>query len=85
MSLQKIEGVYEDIDLRTTISREELYEQSEPLFERATAPLNEAIESLNGKIDKTDIEGIVLLGGSSRIPRIKELLTEYLGKFGNLP
>ena len=72
--------MYGDIDFRTTLTREEMYEQAESLFERAVTPLNDVIENLNGKIDKSDLEGIVLLGGSTRIPKIKELLTEYLGK-----
>lgn len=58
-----------------------MYDEAGSLFDRAMKPLIESIENLNGKIDQSDIEGIVLMGGSTRIPKIKELLTDFLGKF----
>ena len=74
-----IEGIYEDDDFRTVITREELYEQCADLFVRALKPLENAVTSSG--YDKEDIESIVLVGGGTRIPKIRELLTNFLGKF----
>ena len=74
-----IEGIYEDEDFRTTISREELYAECDSLFERALVPLENAVKTSG--YDREDIESIVLVGGGTRIPKIRQLLTAFLDKF----
>ena len=78
-TMVSIEGIYDDEDFRTTITRDELYEKCGDLFERALKPLENAVASSG--YDKEDIESIVLVGGSTRIPKIREMLTNFLGKF----
>ena len=78
-TMVSIEGIYDDEDFRTTITRDELYEKCGDLFVRALKPLENAVASSG--YDKEDIESIVLVGGSTRIPKIREMLTKFLGKF----
>jgi len=52
--------------------------KEEKLFERILEPLNDAITK--SKLNKQDIEGITLVGGGTRIPQIRDILTDYLGK-----
>lgn len=74
-----IEGIYKDEDFKTSITRDEVYEACKDLFEKAMVPLNKVIESSG--YDKSDVDSIVLVGGGTRIPKIRNLLTEFLGKF----
>ena len=75
-----IEGIYKDIDYKGTITRDYLYEQGNKLnlFTRANDVMDEALK--NGKLNKDNITAIVLIGGGTRIPRIRQILTDYLGK-----
>jgi len=75
-----IQGLLEDIDYAGTITREDFYQmcKEEKLFERILEPLNDAISK--SKLNKQDIEAITLVGGGTRIPQIRDILTDYLGK-----
>jgi len=74
-----IQGLLEDIDYAGTITREDFYQmcKEEKLFERILEPLNDAISK--SKLNKQDIEAITLVGGGTRIPQIRDILTDYLG------
>lgn len=48
------------------------------LFDRAMAPVHRLLEDLN--MSKTDIDEVVLVGGSTRIPKVKAMLREFFGK-----
>uniref|UniRef100_A0AC35TW78 Heat shock protein 70 n=1 Tax=Rhabditophanes sp. KR3021 TaxID=114890 RepID=A0AC35TW78_9BILA len=56
------------------LSRSKFESLCKKLFDRLFAPLQKALD--NAELDKEDIEDIVLVGGSSRIPYIKEKLTQ---------
>ena len=47
----------------------------QPLFDRMIQPLDEAFAASN--MEKTDIDRIVLVGGTTRIPAVRDKLTEY--------
>jgi L1 cell adhesion molecule like protein len=47
----------------------------EPFFKRCIGPLDGLLR--DAKMSKDDIHEIVMVGGSSRIPKIRELLTSY--------
>eukprot|EP01083_Nonionella_stella_P010441 29755_1 len=70
-----IEGIYKDEDFSTTIKRDELYELCEEFFIRGMKSLDNAVNSSG--YNKQDIESIVLVGGGTRIPKIRQLLTYY--------
>jgi len=48
------------------------------LFERTLGPVEEAIK--DAKITPNDIDEVILVGGSTRIPKIQELVKSYFGK-----
>eukprot|EP00605_Chrysophyceae_sp_TOSAG23-4_P001822 GSChrysophyteH1.ASY1.ANO1.2012.1 assembled CDS len=62
----------------TIISQDAFLELTKPLFERAMLPVRRLLDELN--MSRGEIDEVVLVGGSTRIPRIKELLREYFGK-----
>lgn len=71
-----IEGIYEDEDFKGSISRDEVYTKCADLFVRAMVPINKVVETSG--YDKSDIASIVLVGGGTRIPKIRQLLTDFL-------
>jgi len=72
-----IEGVFKDADLRGhKITREHFYHLAQKQFDRVLAPVEKVVE-ISG-LEKDDITNIVLMGGTSRIPGIKDILEKYL-------
>jgi heat shock protein 1/8 len=63
------------IDFKLTITREEFEKLNESLFMHIFNPIMKAM--LDAKVEKTDINEIVLVGGSTRIPKIQQLLKAF--------
>ena len=70
-----ISNFYNGNDILETITRFEFEEKCEDLFKRLKIPIDEAL--IDAKLSKDEIGEIVLVGGSSRIPKIKTFLKEY--------
>ncbi len=66
----------------TSLTRAKFEELCESLFERCKAPLQRAIG--DAKLSMGDIKDVVLVGGSTRIPRVQSLVRELTGKEPNL-
>ncbi len=64
------------LDLR--LSRAKLEQMMEPLIERTMGPVKKALAD-SGKSVK-DIAEVLLVGGSTRIPRVKEAVQKFFGK-----
>jgi len=71
----EIDGLAEGMDFQTTITRAKFESLCEAFFRRTVAPLDGLLK--DAKMDKTQIHEIVMVGGSSRIPKIRQLLTDY--------
>jgi len=71
----EIDSLFEGIDFYTTISRAKFEELCADLFRQVIKPVEQVL--CDSKLSKTDIHDIVLVGGSSRIPKIQELLSNY--------
>jgi len=71
----EIDSLYEGIDFNTTITRAKFESLCDDLFKRTMAPVEKVLTDAG--ISKSEIDDIVLVGGSTRIPKIQELLTEY--------
>jgi molecular chaperone DnaK len=67
--------------LELTLTRAKFEELCSDLIDRCRIPVENAIR--DGKIDKSRIDEIVLVGGSTRIPAVKELVKRILGKDPN--
>ena len=71
----EIDTLFDGIDFYTTITRARFEELCADLFRGTLEPVEKALR--DAKIDKTKIDEIVLVGGSSRIPKIQKLLQDY--------
>lgn len=73
-----IESVMNDVDVSSQLTREELEELVQPLLKRAEIPAKEALAMAGLSID--EIDSVELIGGTSRIPCLKNTITEVFGK-----
>ena len=64
-----------DIDVCEKITRKEFEEVSQPLFNRLAIPIKTALS--NKGIKKNDINEVILIGGSTRIPKVKEFINLF--------
>ena len=71
----EVDSLAEGQDFQTTITRAKFESLCEPFFRRTVAPLDGLLK--DAKMDKSQIDEIVMVGGSSRIPKIRQLLTDY--------
>lgn len=67
--------------MQETLSRAKFESLCESLFERLKAPCIEAIKDAG--LDKSKIDEIVLVGGSTRMPRVQAIAEEIFGKAPN--
>ena len=70
-----IDNLAEEEDLDITISRVDFEEHCNELFKRCFDSIKEAMEEAS--LTRNDIDDIVLVGGSSRIPKIQEMIKNY--------
>jgi len=71
----EIEGLYEGVDLSEALTRARFEELNIDLFRKTMGPVKKALEDADFK--KSEIDELVLVGGSTRIPKVQELLKEY--------
>jgi molecular chaperone DnaK len=67
--------------LDTTLTRAKFEEICADLIDRCRVPVENAVR--DAKIDKTALDEVVLVGGSTRIPAVQELVKKVLGKEPN--
>ena len=73
-----IDSFCQGMDLSVTIMRIEFEELCKQYFEMCFPCIDEALKGASLKKEK--IDDIILVGGSSRIPKIQEMIKEYFGK-----
>lgn len=71
----EIDAFYEGIDFMTTISRAKFEDMCSDLFRKTFEPVEKVLR--DAKVSKSDVHEIVLVGGSTRIPKIQNQLSEY--------
>jgi len=71
----EIDSLYEGIDFYTTITRARFEELNADLFRGTLEPVEKSLR--DARMDKSTIHDIVLVGGSTRIPKIQKLLQDY--------
>uniref|UniRef100_A0A6C0HE33 Chaperone n=1 Tax=viral metagenome TaxID=1070528 RepID=A0A6C0HE33_9ZZZZ len=71
----EVDSLAEGIDFNMVITRAKFEQLCEPMFKRTTAPLDQLLR--DAKITKNDIDEIVMVGGSTRVPRIRQLVSDY--------
>lgn len=73
----EIDSLFDGQDFYTNITRSRFEELCSNLFKSTLVPVEKAL--LDAKLDKSAISEIVLVGGSTRIPKIQKLLSDYFG------
>ena len=71
----EIDSLYEGIDFYTSITRARFEELCADLFRSTLDPVEKVLK--DAKIDKSQVEEIVLVGGSTRIPKIQKLVSDF--------
>nr|AGR84223.1 heat shock protein 70-2 [Melitaea cinxia] len=79
----EIDALYDGIDFYTRVSRARFEELNSDLFRGTLEPVEKALK--DAKLDKSSIHDVVLVGGSTRIPKIQNMLQNFFcGKKLNL-
>ncbi|EXX58646.1 78 kDa glucose-regulated protein [Rhizophagus irregularis] len=71
----EIESFYDGKDFSETLTRAKFEELNNDLFRKTLKPVEQVLKDAN--IDKKDVHDIVLIGGSTRIPKVQQLLEEF--------
>merc|ERR1712213_53391 len=71
----EIDSLFEGTDYYTKISRARFEELCADLFRGTLGPVEKALR--DAKLDKGRIDEVVLVGGSTRIPKIQKLLSDF--------
>eukprot|EP00604_Paraphysomonas_vestita_P003497 CAMPEP_0174820568 /NCGR_PEP_ID=MMETSP1107-20130205/4486_1 /TAXON_ID=36770 /ORGANISM="Paraphysomonas vestita, Strain GFlagA" /LENGTH=647 /DNA_ID=CAMNT_0016036169 /DNA_START=48 /DNA_END=1991 /DNA_ORIENTATION=- len=70
-----VDSLYDGIDFSSVITRARFEELNIDYFRKCLAPVERVLE--DAKISRELVDEVVLIGGSSRIPKVQELLSEY--------
>jgi L1 cell adhesion molecule like protein len=70
-----VDSLAEGYDFQTVLTRAKFESMCEGFFRRTVAPLDGLLR--DAKLDKSQIHEIIMVGGSSRIPKIRELVSSY--------
>jgi L1 cell adhesion molecule like protein len=73
----EIDSLFEGVDYSTTISRARFEEMNMDFFRKTMQPVERVLR--DSGIPKDRVDEIVLVGGSTRIPKIQQLLAEFFG------
>ena len=73
----EIEAFHAGNDFSETLTRAKFEELNMDLFKKTLKPVEQVLK--DAKVKKTDINDIVLVGGSTRIPKVQALLEEFFG------
>lgn len=71
----EVDSLFDGIDFSVQLTRAKFEELCMSEFEKTLEPINQVL--LDSKMSKADITDIVLVGGSTRIPKVRELLKNY--------
>jgi len=73
----EIEAFFDGKDFSETLTRAKFEELNIDLFKKTMKPVEQVLK--DAKVKKEDIDDIVLVGGSTRIPKVVSLIEEYFG------
>ncbi|KAJ3676448.1 hypothetical protein LUZ60_003860 [Juncus effusus] len=71
----EIDSLFEGIDFHSNITRAKFEELNMNLFQKCLDLVEKCLN--DAKIDKKDVDVIVLVGGSTRIPKVQQILEEF--------
>ncbi|KAJ1560973.1 70-kilodalton heat shock protein [Cladochytrium tenue] len=71
----EIDSLFDGVDFYTSITRARFEELCQDLFRSTLEPVEKVLR--DSKIDKASVDEIVLVGGSTRIPKVQKLVSDY--------
>lgn len=71
------DSIFDGIDFNTSITRARFEDLCGDLFRNAMDPVNKVLT--DAKMAKNQIDEVVLVGGSTRIPKLQKMLSDYFG------
>jgi heat shock protein 1/8 len=71
----EIDSLFEGIDFNSTITRARFEDLNGDLFRNCIEPVDKVLR--DGKMSKADIHEVVLVGGSTRIPKVQQLVKDF--------
>merc|ERR1719498_2229502 len=71
----EIDALFDGIDFNSTISRAKFEAMNMPLFRKTMEPVERVLR--DAKVSKQSIDEVVLVGGSTRIPKVQSLLHDF--------
>ncbi|KAI8919158.1 hsp71-like protein, partial [Powellomyces hirtus] len=71
----EIDSLFEGVDFYTSITRARFEELCQDLFRSTVDPVEKVLR--DSKIDKNSVDEVVLVGGSTRIPKVQKLITDF--------
>ncbi|XP_058204739.1 heat shock 70 kDa protein 1-like [Rhododendron vialii] len=74
----EIDALYEGIDFFSGVTRARFEELNIDLFKKCMEPVEECLR--DAKFDKSNVDEVVLVGGSTRIPKVRQLLQDFFNE-----
>jgi L1 cell adhesion molecule like protein len=73
----EIDALFDNIDFQATIMRARFEELCGDLFRGTLTPVERVLQ--DAKMDKRAVHDVVLVGGSTRIPKVQQLVSDFFG------
>jgi len=73
----EVDSLFDGIDFSTTFTRARFEQLCGEYFKNCLAPVEQVLK--DSALQKADINQVVLVGGSSRIPKVQQLISGYFG------
>ena len=71
----EVDSLYDGIDFNLQLTRAKFESLCMDIFQKAIDPVTEVLK--DAQLSKSQIDEIVLVGGSTRIPKVQEMLSQY--------
>lgn len=71
----EIDALYEGVDFYSSITRARFEELNMDLFRKCMEPVEKCLR--DAKMDKSTVHEVVLVGGSTRIPKVQSMLQDF--------
>jgi heat shock protein 5 len=74
----EIEALHQGKDFTFKLTRAKFEQLNNDLFQKTMKPVDQVLS--DAKLKKSDVNEVILVGGSTRIPKVQELLKKYFGR-----
>ena len=71
----EIDSLFDGVDFMSTITRARFEEMCVEVFRRTMEPVEKVLQ--DAKVSKGDVDEVILVGGTTRIPKIQKMLSDY--------